>query len=645
MHVDATPPRTEAVLTGPSFTAAAGDAGSVGGPLFVSSETLVGLAAQDPMSREVASGVSRTLFGVDAEPHRLFVSSFPLVQEGPRQVRFVSLDNVENPEPPKLLAVSVDTTPPITYYIRQDSNTDSFIGASGIFVASHTVVVLTPRDPVSRQTAAGVSETRLSVDGGPRQAYQGEVRLTLAEGLHTLGFRSLDRVGNEEEPRTLAVAMDQTPPTTSLVVGAPKFAAFGLETATPETPIALSAADPQAAGVSAGVARTRYKVDGGAQQEYVTAFRLPEGTHAIEFWSEDRVGNLENARTAKVAVARMGLAALTGARSVSLAGSVLVSGNVESGGAVQLGGNALIDGNASGSRVTTQGSARVSGAITNDFTLHGEPIDLALVQALAEAGQTNDRIPAGFLSGGGLIVDGGRTLTLPEGFYVLESLEVRGKGQVEVQGPASLLVRGPIVVEGGGAVNAAGQARDLVVVSMGEAPVRLSGGALWAGILYAPRALLDLSGDSRAAGHLFAAVAKGAGNAGVEGGERLSASGRASGAKAAEAAAPPEAFTIKEHYAYPNPARRGEGTTFRVYAPGGEELEVRVHDVLGYVVHQGRSRGAKLVGDRNGPGTAYALEHWWDARRVPAGIYLYVVTVTKAGQAPVKASGRIVVKP
>jgi hypothetical protein len=42
-----------------------------------------------------------------------------------------------------------------------------------------------------------------------------------------------------------------------------------------------------------GVKAIYYKIDGGAQQTYVGAFAIPEGTHTIEYWAEDNCGNVE----------------------------------------------------------------------------------------------------------------------------------------------------------------------------------------------------------------------------------------------------------------------------------------------------------------------------------------------------------------
>lgn len=51
-----------------------------------------------------------------------------------------------------------------------------------------------------------------------------------------------------------------------------------------------------------GVAGTYYIVDGGEQQTYGGPFTLDEGTHTVEYWSEDHAGNVETKKSATLTV-------------------------------------------------------------------------------------------------------------------------------------------------------------------------------------------------------------------------------------------------------------------------------------------------------------------------------------------------------
>jgi hypothetical protein len=392
-----------------------------------------------------------------------------------------------------------------------------------------------------------------------------------------------------------------------------------------------------------------YRIDGGPETEFTSAFTLGEGTHVIAFRSEDKAGNLESPKTATVPVSRLALAALSGAREVLLLGSAVVEGRVESGGPIELKGSARVLGEAAGSEVRTRGEARVTGTITNGFSLHPRPIDLGLLSSLAEANQTNDRIPAGFLRGKELVVDSNRILSLPAGTYVVDELKVRGK--LEVLGPAHLLVKGAVRVSGEARVNIAGKAKDLIVVSASSSAARLAGESRWAGLLYAPLSGLEISGEARAWGHLFGDASRVLGEARVQAGEpepRLARrdededdDGGKRKARTTELGAD-QSFSLKCQVIYPNPARKGAGVVIRVCAGPSDSMEVEVKDVFGRVVHRGNTGPARVV-DRNGVPT-YVNDYSWAAALRP-GVYAYNFTVHKAGSPPIRGSGRFAVTP
>jgi hypothetical protein len=75
-----------------------------------------------------------------------------------------------------------------------------------------------------------------------------------------------------------------------------------------EPPVTEISFDPATAKVSltaidyplemgSGVAATYYRLDGGATEMYIGAFSISEGTHTVEFWSVDNVGNEESHKT------------------------------------------------------------------------------------------------------------------------------------------------------------------------------------------------------------------------------------------------------------------------------------------------------------------------------------------------------------
>ncbi len=146
---------------------------------------------------------------------------------------------------------------------------------------------LTASDPGS-----GVQSILYSVDGSaPSLPYQGGVAIS-AEGTTTLRYTAVDAAGNSAAPRTALVRIDNSAPVSSN--GAPS-----AWSATPITAV-LSAADPLS-----GVARTYFRLDGGATAEYVTPFEVAaEGVHSVEYWSVDAAGNTETTKTASIRIDR-----------------------------------------------------------------------------------------------------------------------------------------------------------------------------------------------------------------------------------------------------------------------------------------------------------------------------------------------------
>lgn len=128
----------------------------------------------------------------------------------------------------------------------------------------------------------GVDGVYCAIDGAAAKKVS-EVVLGqwFSAGVHKIVYWSVDRAGNAESKRELTFSIDGTAPTTT----SDAVASY----AGPAT-INLTAAD--AAGGS-GVAATYYRVDGGSTQQGDKAIVQAFGSHAIEFWSVDAVGNAE----------------------------------------------------------------------------------------------------------------------------------------------------------------------------------------------------------------------------------------------------------------------------------------------------------------------------------------------------------------
>ena len=665
VYVDGTAPLTEAVLTGPRYGLQPGDSQpggtqAVGGPLFIASHTLFGLRAQDPAIADgiPGSGVGRTLYGLDSGISVPFSTDFPILDEGPHLIGYHSLDNVSNEESLKSFALSVDSTPPVTeisfqgYAYRPIPGSGSSPPEADVFIASPTLVVLTARDLVSAQTASGVLITRYRIDGGSWIAYSGPF-LPAGQGLHVVEWRSWDRVLNEEQNHLLRVAVDQTPPSTTLSLGEPKTKVFGLDIITPQTPITLSAQDPVADGVAVGVSRISYRIDFGPLLDYTSSFVLPQGTHIIEFGSLDRLENAEGRKTLTLAVSDFQLGAVAGVDGITGSGTADIKGLVQSNATVGLSGTVRVAGDVKAATVTLTGQ-KVTGTITRGIRpLLPEPISLDVLVPLAQASSSNHLIPAEFLVNGVITISGGRTLVLGTGTYVVQGLQISGGGTLAANGPVSLLVQGEARINGGGKLNSQGRASDLALFSNSQTLVHFSGGAQAVGLFYAPRAALEVFGNARIGGHLFAKTARVSGTSNImESGEILPldpSSGSGGGKKVASASAAntpvdPSAasadpsFTLRDVYVFPNPAVAGAKPVIHVAVGIADSLTIRIYNIAGQQVHETTlDRTPAIIDDGSGP--KYAYEYAWEGH-IPSGVYLYSIEAKKNGYSSIRKAGR-----
>jgi hypothetical protein len=116
----------------------------------------------------------------------------------------------------------------------------------------------------------------------------------LSDGAHIVEFNSTDIAGNVEPTNTATVIIDNTPPTTTITIGEPKYISDKTYV-TPDTPFILEATD-----TGSGVCSTAYRIcdathDSG-WQTYTASFKLTsltDGTYTIEYNSTDNVKNIE----------------------------------------------------------------------------------------------------------------------------------------------------------------------------------------------------------------------------------------------------------------------------------------------------------------------------------------------------------------
>lgn len=174
----------------------------------------------------------------------------------------------------------VDLNPPVTQIVLAPAP-----NGSG-WVNSSVQIDFTSADDVS-----GVKETQYKIDGGTDTIIYDPLNPSVitTNGMHTVVYRSVDKVLHEETWHTESFTIDQTSPNTK---AGPDPGANWYNSAYTITFIANDNAD------GSGVEETRYmyKVDTGSfgpEQTGNTVSFDTTGVYTVEYWSIDNLGNVE----------------------------------------------------------------------------------------------------------------------------------------------------------------------------------------------------------------------------------------------------------------------------------------------------------------------------------------------------------------
>jgi hypothetical protein len=193
-----------------------------------------------------------------------------ILKEGPTSLQFGDAR----------VPVIADGTPPNTVLVVDDATHVQHGGLRTLGPAPK--LLLSASDALS-----GVARTLISLDGAPFVPLPDGGPAVTAEGEHGLRYYSVDHVGNAEKLQEFRFRVDSTPPQTRLKISGPRAdAVIGAGAS-----LSLSAQD-----ADAGVEQIRYSFDKAAEQAYEKPLQLdelPEGSHHLQFYAEDRVGNRE----------------------------------------------------------------------------------------------------------------------------------------------------------------------------------------------------------------------------------------------------------------------------------------------------------------------------------------------------------------
>ncbi|NQY10862.1 MAG: hypothetical protein HRT71_15295 [Flavobacteriales bacterium] len=165
---------------------------------YVSARSRLSITATDNKA-----GVESISYNTDGTGKKTYSSpiSFP-DKKGLHYIAVRAVDNVENRSGKKTKAIYMDNRTPQT---EIDYANPQFFARDTLFICNRTKVKLIPRDAES-----GVKNSEYNIDGGSFQEYG--VFTVKDEGYHTINFRAIDNVNNQEQQKSSNVFVDNTGP-------------------------------------------------------------------------------------------------------------------------------------------------------------------------------------------------------------------------------------------------------------------------------------------------------------------------------------------------------------------------------------------------------------------------------------------------
>ncbi len=216
-----------------------------------------------------------------------------LQADGQYDVRVVTTDNAGNASTSATITIRVDNTAPTGSITAPATGTE--IGVPPVTLTSDSAdvggsgvdTVVFERSPAAAGTWTATAASWDTATGPD----------SVADGSYDLRVKTTDEAGNSFTSAIVTVLVDHTAPVTSasLAPGSPSNA--------PVT-VSFSAGD----GTGSGVSTTSYRVDGGSVLQGTSVIvsapgdHSNDGSHVVEFFSTDEVGNVEVTKSTTVVI-------------------------------------------------------------------------------------------------------------------------------------------------------------------------------------------------------------------------------------------------------------------------------------------------------------------------------------------------------
>ncbi|OGS45247.1 MAG: hypothetical protein A2539_10255 [Elusimicrobia bacterium RIFOXYD2_FULL_34_15] len=305
---DTKPPKSQYTVYGTQYT--------VDGKTYITAESQIELTAVDDLIA-VGDGIG---LGIQNIKYKVVIASetqqsdfvnyigtFTITTEGEYVISYYSIDVIGNIEQIKTLDFIVDNIPPTSVHSIQDS---VYQTEDKIFVSSETIISLISIDPSTPDgrsgQACGLKYTEYKIDSGPYTialSHDCTIPLdTLAEGEHTIYYRSYDNLLNQEQEKSLTITIDNSVPETWFVVHGSQFIDNDNRYITSESLVELLAVDSNT--IPSGIKETKYTIYTSTDNipayiQYTTTFNITgiDGIYSMNYYSQDNIENTEPERT------------------------------------------------------------------------------------------------------------------------------------------------------------------------------------------------------------------------------------------------------------------------------------------------------------------------------------------------------------
>ncbi|MFO8042321.1 MAG: Ig-like domain repeat protein [Alkalispirochaeta sp.] len=230
------------------------------------------------LTTETDEEIAEIRYRINDGEAMLYEEPLQFPEEGRYEITYASVDAAGVTSQEETYSVVIDDTAPA---ITATARGAAMVGDDTTYLRSNTELQLQATD-----SASGVAEIFVSLDNENFEQFSEPVSFP-REGRYRGYAYAVDNVGNRSPTVTLAVVVDDTPPTTRIIPRQPMATVRGTRFATTGSTFAVHAED-----TGSGVSRVEVSVDGTDFQEFTEPVQFDEpGEHTLQARAIDHAGN------------------------------------------------------------------------------------------------------------------------------------------------------------------------------------------------------------------------------------------------------------------------------------------------------------------------------------------------------------------